>query len=150
MGGATSTARDIAVFIQMLLNGGTYDGARVLSRASVAAMTSPQLAPATRVIWRVLDPTTGALLDFPGRGSNYGYGLAVVTADDRNAYMNGSLASPRTFAHLGAFISYFWVDPDAQVVGVYLSVMSRLLNNGTPLFTRGPHFQDMVHAAILD
>jgi CubicO group peptidase (beta-lactamase class C family) len=150
MGGATSTARDIAVFSQMLLNGGTYDGARVLSRASIAAMTSPQLAPATRVIWRVLDPTTGALLDFPGRGGNYGYGLAVVTADDRNAYMNGSLASPRTFAHLGAFISYFWVDPDAQVVGVYLSVMPRLLNNGTPLFTRGPHFQDMVHAAILD
>ena len=150
MGGATSTVRDIAVFSQMLLNGGAYGGQRVLSRASVAAMTAPQLAPGIRQIWRILDPTTGAVTELPGRGGNYGYGLAIVTRDDRNPYMNGNLVSPRTFSHLGAFISTFWVDPDAQVVGVYLSVMPRLLKNGSPLFSHGDHFQDMVHAAILD
>jgi CubicO group peptidase (beta-lactamase class C family) len=64
--------------------------------------------------------------------------------------LNGSLVSPRTVSHTGAFISMFWADPDAQVVGVYLSVMPRRLTNGTPLFTRGDHFQDMVHAAIVD
>ena len=150
MGGATSTARDIAVFAQMLLNGGEYGGQRVLSRASVAAMSAPQLAPGTRMIWRIPDETTGEILEFPSRGGNYGYGLSIATRDDRNSHMSGSLASPRTFSHLGAFISVFWGDPDTQVVGVYLSVMPRRLNSGVPLFTRGDYFQDMVHAAILD
>lgn len=56
--GAVSNARDLAVFAQMLLNGGTYRGRRVLSRASIAAMTAPQLAPGTRMIFSLFDPTT--------------------------------------------------------------------------------------------
>jgi CubicO group peptidase (beta-lactamase class C family) len=41
-GGLFSTARDVAKFCQMLLNGGTYQGKRVLSEAAVSAMTSRQ------------------------------------------------------------------------------------------------------------
>jgi CubicO group peptidase (beta-lactamase class C family) len=150
MAGATATARDVAVFGQMLMNGGAYGEARVLSRASVAAMTAPQFAAGTPNVWQAFDPTTGAVIEFRARGGNYGYGLFVLSSDDRNAYMNGSLPSPRTVSHLGAFISMFWVDPDAQVVGVYLSVMPKRQSNGSPMFTRGDLFQDMVHAAILD
>ena len=84
------------------------------------------------------------------RGGNYGYGLFMLTADDRASHVNGSLAGPRSFGHTGAFGTVFWADPDAEVVGVYLSVMPRLLSNGTPFFWRYDHFQDMVHAAILD
>jgi CubicO group peptidase (beta-lactamase class C family) len=43
--GLFSTAQDLAVYIQMLLNGGTYQGARILSRAAVEAMISPQTPP---------------------------------------------------------------------------------------------------------
>lgn len=150
MGGATSTTRDVAIFGQMLMNGGTYGGQRVLSRASVAAMTAPQLPDGIPSIWRVPDPSTGAVMEFPGRGGDYGFGLFIVTRDERNGYMNGSLVSPRTVSHLGAFISTFWVDPEAEVVGVYLSVMPKLLDSGLPFFWHGDHFQDMVHAAILD
>ena len=38
-----STARDYAVFCQMFLNGGTYDGTRILSAESVELMTSPKI-----------------------------------------------------------------------------------------------------------
>lgn len=40
-GGMVSTAWDYAIFSQAFLNGGVYDGVRVLSAASVAEMTSP-------------------------------------------------------------------------------------------------------------
>jgi CubicO group peptidase (beta-lactamase class C family) len=41
-GGMISTAWDYAIFCQMFLNGGTYDGVRVLSAETVALMTSPR------------------------------------------------------------------------------------------------------------
>jgi CubicO group peptidase (beta-lactamase class C family) len=41
-GGLFSTARDVARFCRMILNGGTLDGVRYLSEASVKAMTSKQ------------------------------------------------------------------------------------------------------------
>jgi CubicO group peptidase (beta-lactamase class C family) len=47
-GGVFATARDLAVFGQMFLNGGSYGQARVLSRPAIAAMTrnqTPGLAP---------------------------------------------------------------------------------------------------------
>ena len=63
--------------------------------------------------------------------------------------MNGSLMSPRSFSHEGFGSCNFWVDPDAEVVGVYLSVIPRLRANGF-YFWRCDQFQDMVHAAIAD
>lgn len=44
-GGLFSTAADVAVFCQMLMNGGTHHGARILSEAAVKEMTSRQTAP---------------------------------------------------------------------------------------------------------
>ncbi|WP_419165400.1 serine hydrolase domain-containing protein [Candidatus Palauibacter sp.] len=42
-GGMISTTWDYAVFSQMFLNGGTYDGARILDLESVEMMTSPKV-----------------------------------------------------------------------------------------------------------
>ena len=42
-GGLKSTAPDLAIFGQMFLNGGVYDGARVISPAAVTAMTRNQI-----------------------------------------------------------------------------------------------------------
>ena len=147
--GAASTAVDIAVFAQMLLNGGTYGGLRVLSRASVAAMTAPQVPHGTHSYWSQIDPNTGARVEVAERGGNYGYGLFIVARDDRSMYWNGSLMGGRTYSHIGAGVSNFWVDPDADLIGVYVSVQSAMRPNGDALW-RGDHFQDMAHAAILD
>jgi CubicO group peptidase (beta-lactamase class C family) len=41
-GGLFSTASDVSIFCQMLLNGGTYHGKRILSEAAIHEMTTPQ------------------------------------------------------------------------------------------------------------
>jgi CubicO group peptidase (beta-lactamase class C family) len=148
-GGAASTARDYAVFVQMLLNGGEYGGRRVLSRASVAAMTAPQLQSGLRCVFSMADPNTGVPAEYPIRGGNYGYGLFVLRRDDRTPYFNGSLRSATSFGHTGFIMSCFWADPEEDVVGVYLSVPAAMRPNGYLLY-HGDSVQDMVHAAIMD
>lgn len=145
--GLKTTAKDIATFAQMLLKGGTYSNRRVLSRAAVTALTTPQLPAGTPGHFAGADPTTGKRVEIPIRGGSFGYGL-FISADERTAYMNGSLMSPRTFGHDGFGSCNFWADPETGVIGVYLSVMPRL--RGAFYFWRNDHFQDMVHAAILD
>ena len=48
--GLTSTAGDYAIFLQMMLNGGKYNGVRILSPRVVEMMTSGQLFVG-RVLW---------------------------------------------------------------------------------------------------
>ena len=44
-GGLFSTARDLARFCRMVLNGGSFEGTRYLSEAAVREMTSRQTGP---------------------------------------------------------------------------------------------------------
>ncbi len=70
-GGLVSTADDYLAFGSALLAGGVYRGERVLSRASVALMTSDQLTPAQRAVsgfWPGYFATT-----------SWGFGVGVVT-----------------------------------------------------------------------
>jgi CubicO group peptidase (beta-lactamase class C family) len=46
--GLFSSARDIAIYAQMLLNGGTFRGERTFSRLTVRAMTTPQSPASAR------------------------------------------------------------------------------------------------------
>jgi CubicO group peptidase (beta-lactamase class C family) len=48
-GGLSSTAADMAVFGQMLLGNGTYNGVQILRPASVATLFTPQFTPAAGV-----------------------------------------------------------------------------------------------------
>lgn len=76
--GLVSTADDFAAFSHMLLNGGEHKGTRILSRASVAAMTINQLTPEQ-------EANSGPILH-DGRG--WGFGIAVFTrpsSDGRSA-----------------------------------------------------------------
>ncbi len=57
-GGMISTAWDYAIFCQMFLNGGIYDGVRIIEPRTVALMTSPKIQ------------TSG--------GGAYGYGWSVT------------------------------------------------------------------------
>ena len=62
-GGMISTAWDYAIFAQMFLNGGIYDGVRILEPESVELMTSPKVAISERTSygygWRITDGTYG-------------------------------------------------------------------------------------------
>ena len=95
--GLSSTAYDYAVFLQMMLNGGTYNGKRLLSRNTVRMMTMNQIG------------------DVPFGNDKFGLGFSVVTE-------RGSAATPSqegTYSWGGAFKTSYWVDPKEKMVIVF-------------------------------
>jgi beta-N-acetylhexosaminidase len=93
--GVFSTAGDLAVFCQMLLNGGVYAHRRILKRATLAEFTAPQpLAKNTRTLGWVV-PTEG--------GSS------------------GHYFSSRSYGHTGFTGTTIWIDPDRQLFVVLLT-----------------------------
>ena len=127
-GGMVSTAMDYARFLQMLLNGGTLDGRRILGPKTVAYMTSDHLGPAIA--------TTP--LYVPGPGFGFGLGFAVRTAAGLSPYA-GSVGE---YNWGGAGGTYFWVDPkeDLFVVFMMQSPRQRVPYRG--------RLKDMIYAAI--
>jgi CubicO group peptidase (beta-lactamase class C family) len=99
--GLFSTTMDYARFCQMLLNGGELDGARILSPASVALMSSNAL------------PEEVARAGF-GRGRGFGLNFEVL-ADPAAA---GSLAGKGSYRWGGAAGTWFWIDPTNEVIVV--------------------------------
>ena len=96
--GLFSTAADLAIFCRMLLNGGTYDGARVLSPLSVEKMTSPatpELEPNTR-----------------------GLGWDIDSAFSSN---RGELLPIGSYGHTGFTGTSIWIDPATELFVVFLS-----------------------------
>ncbi|MEX2583879.1 MAG: serine hydrolase domain-containing protein [Gemmatimonadota bacterium] len=98
--GLLSTARDYATFLQMLLNDGELNGQRILSRKSVELMTTDNLATA----------------EFRG-GQGFGLGVSVVE-DLGERGIPGSIGE---FGWGGAYHSTYWVDPEEELVVVYLT-----------------------------
>jgi CubicO group peptidase (beta-lactamase class C family) len=97
--GLLSTARDYARFLQMLLNGGELDGARILSPKTVEVMTSNQV---------------GNLFNWtPG----VGFGLAFYTVDRVGA---DGLASVGAWGWSGAYSTMYKVDPKERLVMAFM------------------------------
>ncbi|MBN8686581.1 MAG: beta-lactamase family protein [Chitinophagales bacterium] len=95
--GLSSTIYDYAVFLQMLLNGGTHNGKRILSRNSVRMMTMNQIGDLSR------------------GDDKFGLGFQVVTE-------KGSARTPSntgTFSWGGAFSTSYWVDPKEKMVFLF-------------------------------
>jgi CubicO group peptidase (beta-lactamase class C family) len=148
-GGGTvaSTARDLAAFLQMFLNQGSYRGVQILSRASVDAMTRVQFDKTVTSVFPWTDKSTGQRTHIEIRGGGFGYGFYVFGENDRLP-PNGSLMSLTAFGHLGGGGACFWADPERELVGVYLSVSPRAYR-GIYLMN-SDLFQNAVHAAIVD
>ncbi|WP_398477640.1 serine hydrolase domain-containing protein [Tardiphaga sp.] len=96
--GLVCTIADYARFLQMLLNGGTLDGRRYLTAASVKEMTRDHIGPGSGV--------ARDYYYFPGAASGFGYGFAVRTKEI--AEEPGPLGEYRWDGVGGTF---FWVDP---------------------------------------
>ncbi len=109
-GGAFSTAKDMAIFGQMMLNDGSYRNAQILSPASVSEMTRNQIPgiPAS-----ILNQT------FPE--ASWGLGWSIHGENKSQAYAE-PLQSSQSFSHGGASGVFLWVDPASDFVGVYFSV----------------------------
>ncbi len=107
-GGMHSTALDIAILLQTMLNGGEYGGRRVFSRASVEAMTRDQ---------------NGTL------SAPWGLGWSLAGSMAWNFF--GDLVSASTFGHAGATGTVAWADPERRLVCVILT--KRLVDDGSLL-----------------
>ena len=97
--GVFSTARDLAVFAQMFLNGGTYGGARVLQTSTVQDMFTDRIAE-----------VTGA------GGARRGLGPELAAW-----YYHAGLTSPYSGAHTGFTGTSLVIDPLTDTIVIMLA-----------------------------
>jgi CubicO group peptidase (beta-lactamase class C family) len=121
--GLLSTARDYGRFLQMLLNGGELEGARLLSPKTVELMTVNHVASLY---------AEGTL----------GFGLGFdVTENLGKAGRHGSVGA---FGWGGAYHTSYWVDPQEKLV---VALMTQLLPAGdSDLHSR---FRALVYSSIV-
>ncbi len=99
-GGLCSTAKDYATFLQMYLNGGEYNGVRLLSRTTIQAIMSDQMAE----LWM-------------GHDSYYGLAFGVV---NEKGEAKGGMGSNGTFNWGGYFNTQYFADPKEKVIGILM------------------------------
>ena len=113
-GGLLSTADDYSRFSRMLLNGGEWDGERLLSRKTVDLMTHDHLPP--NVAFGSFTPELGLAAPLPRLGQGYGLGVGVRTQQGLSA----APGSAGDFYWGGATGPYFWVDPVEKFTAVFM------------------------------
>lgn len=123
-GGLSSTITDYATFLQMLLNGGEYNGTRYLAHNTVRLMTMNQIG------------------DLFSVGENkFSFGFSLVTE-------NGSRLAPNqagTYAWGGVFSTSYWVDPkEEMIVLIYRQIW------GPHVADTDKAFKPLVYQAIND
>jgi CubicO group peptidase (beta-lactamase class C family) len=105
-GGLVASTMDYARFLQMLLNGGEFDGTRLLNRKIIEYMTADHLGTAVK---------PGPIY-LPGAGYGFGLGFAVRLQD-------GVAAWPGTTGDYywdGYAGTTFWVDPKEQLLAILM------------------------------
>ncbi len=122
--GLSSSIYDYGVFLQMLLNGGVYNGKRILSRNTVRMMITNQIG------------------DLSIRGDDkFGLGFQLITEKSSGR----TPAQAGTFSWGGAFATSYWVDPKEKIVMLFY----RQLQNTT----KGEmveKFRALTYQAIID
>jgi len=96
--GLFSTASDLSIFAQMLLNGGVIKGVRILSSATVEKMTTPQSPPGS----------------VPLRG--FGWDIGSPFASNRD-----ELLPAGSYSHTGFTGTGIWIDPVSRTYVIILT-----------------------------
>ncbi len=136
-GGLLSTAGDYHRFTQMLLQGGSLEGTRILGPRTVAYMTRNHL-PGGADLEEYGRPL---FAETPYDGVGFGLGFSVVEDPAKQKVP----ASKGEFAWGGAASTAFWVDPVEEITAIF---MTQLLPSGThPIRTQ---FRQLVAQAIVD
>ncbi|NNF35427.1 MAG: beta-lactamase family protein [Saprospiraceae bacterium] len=123
--GLSSTLKDYAIFLQMYLNGGEYNGIRILSRTTIETMMKNQV---------------GDLFWFDSK--YYGLSFGVITDQ---GVAQGGIGSKGTFDWGGYFNTSYFADPEEKIIGLIFKQTSGPLNDPTSW-----KFRQMVMASIDD
>jgi CubicO group peptidase (beta-lactamase class C family) len=123
--GLSSTARDYAVFLQMYLNKGAYNGVRILSRTTVETIMANQIGD----LWA-------------GGPKHYGLAFGVVHPE---GLAFGGQGGEGTFDWGGYFNTQYFADPGENLIGILMKQTQNTTEDET-----GWKFRQMVFAAIDD
>ena len=132
-GGLVSTVDDYLAFGRMMLNQGRLNGERILSRPTVAAMTTDQMTEAQKA----------ASPFFPGFWDNRGWGFGLSTITRRNA---GPM-TPGRFGWDGAFGTSWSSDPAEEMVSILMQQRMSFAPTGASLMA---DFWTMAYQAVDD
>lgn len=123
--GLFSSANDLAILFQMMLNGGIYGGKQYLQPSTIDMFTSRQSDISRR-----------------------GLGFDRWDPDPANRYPS-ELASPQTYGHTGFTGTCVWVDPKSKLIYIFLSnrLYEQPANKLSSLRVR-PKIQDAIYQAI--
>ena len=113
-GGLYSTAEDYAQFIRMMLNGGTLNGARIISPQTVREMTSNQIGSLVVPLMPTANPAISK--PFPLGAGKAKWGLGFLLAPDAGP----DAPSAGSYSWAGIYNTEFWIDPQRQIGGVLL------------------------------
>ena len=102
-GGLVSTAEDYMRFCQMLLNGGEFDGTRLLGRKTVELMTMNHIPEEI------------------GPGVGFGLGFSVVM----DVAKTEELGSVGRYGWGGAAYTHFFIDPKEELIGVFMTQLRK-------------------------
>lgn len=113
--GLYGTAGDYMAFVQMLLNGGTYNGAQVLKPETVALMGENHIGELNVGVAKSAVPFLSNDIEFfPGTEKKWGLGFLINPQPLATGRSAGSLS------WAGIFNSYYWIDPTKKVTGVIM------------------------------
>jgi CubicO group peptidase (beta-lactamase class C family) len=126
-GGLVSTTMDYARLCQMLLNGGSLDGNRIIGRKTLELMASDHLGPNVKVDSPLMPP-----------GHGFGLGFAVRT----QAGIAPFSGSPGQFFWSGMAGTFFWIDPAEDLFAVFM-----MQGPGQRQYTRSM-VRNLVYAAV--
>jgi uncharacterized protein YbbC (DUF1343 family)/CubicO group peptidase (beta-lactamase class C family) len=124
--GLFSTMDDLSVYCQMILNGGEYNGARILSPMGVAMMTRPH-----------------AITD-EGEARGLGWDMTSSFAVNR-----GDIFPPGSFGHTGFTGTSMWIDPSSETIVIFLSNRLHPNGKGEVAALRG-RISSIVASAVMD
>ncbi|MEA2887087.1 MAG: methyl acetate hydrolase, partial [Bradyrhizobium sp.] len=113
-GGLASTAEDYGRFVRMLLNGGTLDGARVLSPETVALMGQNHIGAVSVPALKSALPRSADFTFIADGRDKWGLGF-LITADQ----VPGK-RSPGSLSWGGINNTFFWIDPTRGIAGVIM------------------------------
>lgn len=122
--GLSSTVKDYATFLQMLLNGGELNGQRLLSRTTVSAM---------------LENQTGDLFGWGGKNGYFSLAFSVVGEGGAT----GGTGSEGTFGWGGYFNTSYFADPKEKIIGLVFKQTQNLTSDETSGLFRQLVFQSI-------
>lgn len=141
-GGCLTTTQDFFRFAECIRRGGELDGVRILSPSTIRLMTTNQTGDLPNGIWDYARASHG----WPVFPAYLGYGFFVRGEGAWFPTPFGLASSPSTYGGFGAGSNAFWVDPERELVCVYLSAGLMPETKSTP---RHQKIADLVQAAVV-